>query len=93
MAVGLVSQIAGSTTVKVLRATKRSSALILRSTAQIALAVRLDLVLDQTAPFDLERLEFLGQHAVVARPYVDRHGLRSGGAEDPFSGDGHATLG
>src|ERR1017187_4288900 len=35
--------------------------------AQVALAVRLDLVLHEVDPLELERLELLGQHAVVAR--------------------------
>ena len=60
--------------------------------AQVALAVGLDLVLDQFDALDLERLEFLRQHAVVTRPHIDRGGRRSSGAEDPFSGEGHATL-
>src|SRR5581483_6209619 len=61
--------------------------------AQVALAVGLDLVLHQEDALGLERLEFLGQHAIITRPHVDGRGSRSGGAEDPFSGERHATLG
>jgi hypothetical protein len=59
--------------------------------AQIALAVGLDLVLDQSDSLGLERLKLLGQHAIVARPDIDRRGLRSGETKNPFSGERHAT--
>ena len=38
-----------------------------------------------------QRLEFLGEHAVVARPHVDRRRGRSGKAENSFAGERHAA--
>lgn len=57
---------------------------------QVALAMRLDLVLHQADALDLERLEFLGQHPVVAGPHVDRGGRGIRGAKNLFSMQRHA---
>ena len=53
--------------------------------AQVALAVRLDLVLHELGPLHLERRKLLREHPVVAAPHVERRRRRRRQAENVFA--------